>query len=189
MCAPCLPFETLISDEDLIRATAAGEHGSFTLLMERYRSPVFHLARTIVASRQDAEDVVQQTFLAVYRFAHQFRGDSLFRTWLFRIARNAAQQARMRQIRHGEPFISIDTQAVQLRRPGEDPEQTAIRLERLARLRTVVATLKPQDRQVIYLRDVKGLSGESTARILGIEVGTVKTRLHRARSRLVTAFG
>ncbi|HET8546453.1 MAG TPA: sigma-70 family RNA polymerase sigma factor [Bryobacteraceae bacterium] len=164
-------------DDELIRRTACGDHSAFDQLVQRYEAAVLRFLRLL--ARCDAEDILQDTFLAVYRSAAQYRGEASFRTWLFRIAKNAAYQARIRRARHGEwtsefpALIGYD-----------DPEQQAIRSQRLRTLNAALALLDSEDRQIIVLRDIRGISGEDTARLLGISLAAMKSRLHRARARL-----
>lgn len=175
-------------DEELIRRTALGDQVAFHTLVERHRPAVFQLLRLLSSTRQDAEDILQETFLAVYRYAGQFRGESSFRTWLFRIARNAAYQARVRNARQAECFGYLFTLGLHHGWTSDDPEQLAIRAQTRNTLRRMLAALDPEDREVIMLRDVSGLSGEDTARTLGISLAAMKSRLHRARMRLVAGL-
>jgi RNA polymerase sigma-70 factor, ECF subfamily len=168
-------------DDELIRRTAGGDHGAFDELVQRHGAAVLRFLRLL--ARCDAEDILQDTFLAVYRSAAQYRGEASFRTWLFRIAKNAAYQARIRRARHGEwtsefpALIGYD-----------DPEQQAIRSQRLRALNAALASLDAEDREVIMLRDLRGISGDDTARVLGISLAAMKSRLHRARTRLANTI-
>jgi RNA polymerase sigma-70 factor (ECF subfamily) len=168
-------------DDELIRRTARGDHAAFDQLVQRHEAAVLRFLRLLV--RCDAEDILQDTFFAVYRSAAQYRGEASFRTWLFRIAKNAAYQARLRRARHGEWTSEFPTLI-----GYDDPEQQAIRGQRLKVLNRALATLDAEDREVIVLRDIRGLSGEDTARVLGITLAAMKSRLHRARTRLVSAM-
>jgi RNA polymerase sigma-70 factor (ECF subfamily) len=170
-----------MGDDELIRRTALGDHGAFHALVERHEAAVLRFLRLL--TRHDAEDILQDTFLAVYRSAAQYRGDASFRTWLFRIAKNAAYQARLRRARHGESTGEFPTLI-----GYDDPEQQAIRAERLKVLYRALASLEREDREVIMLRDLRGISGEETAHVLGITLAAMKSRLHRARARLAASL-
>ena len=175
-------------DEELIRRTAVGDQAAFHTLVERHRPAVFQLLRLLSSTRQDAEDIVQDTFLAVYRYAGQFRGEASFRTWLFRIARNAAYQARVRSAKQSECLGYLFAIGLHSGWTSEDPEQLAIRAETRRTLNRMLSTLDHEDREVIMLRDVVGLSGDDTARNLGISLAAMKSRLHRARMRLIAGL-
>lgn len=176
------------ADEDLIRMTAGGDHAAFQTLMQRHQTAVGRFLRAVVGTRQDTEDIVQETFLAAYRAAGQYRGDASFRTWLFRIARNAAYQARLRRIRQAECGGSLLTLALYAGCAADNPEQLAIERQRRASVARLLAALDAGDRQVIMLRDYCGMSGEDTARSLGIGLAAMKSRLHRARTRLAAGL-
>ena len=180
--APILP-----SDEELIRRTAEGDHAAFQALVERHHAGVCRFLRVVVRAHDDTEDLVQETFLAAFRFAHQFRGEASFRTWLFRIAKNAAYQAHTKSSRQNERTVDL---VVTLRAvaANEDPEQRAIMAQRWSTLERLLASLDPEDRRVLMLRDFRGLSGEDTARVLGIGLAAMKSRLHRARMRLAAGL-
>jgi RNA polymerase sigma-70 factor (ECF subfamily) len=168
-------------DDELIRRTAGGDHCAFHQLVQRHEAAVLRFLRLL--ARGDAEDILQDTFFAVYRSAAQYRGEASFRTWLFRIAKNAAYQARIRRARHGEWTSEIPALI-----GYDDPEQQAIRSQRLQALNAALEALDPEDREVIMLRDLRGISGEDTAHVLGISLAAMKSRLHRARTRLATTI-
>ncbi|HEX2726818.1 MAG TPA: sigma-70 family RNA polymerase sigma factor [Beijerinckiaceae bacterium] len=174
-CAPS-PAE---SDQELIRRTSLGDRGAFDLLIARHAEAVLRYLRVLAQSHHDAEDILQETLLAAYRFAGQYRGDASFRTWLYRIAANAYRQERRKSRRAPSPVsLGID--------PPQSPEQMAIDRQRRAILDRVLGGLPATDRDVIMLRDISDLSTEQTAHALGIGVPAVKTRLHRARVRLAS---
>lgn len=165
---------------------ARGQADAFTRLVERHRDGVFRLARALSATEQEAEDVLQETFLAAYRHAETFRGEAAVRTWLLTIARNAA--ARQRRRRAGEPqeHEPLDELGEAAGWGAEDdPEQRASDAERRQALDRALAALAPSDRAIIVLRDLEGMTGPGAAEVLGLSLAAVKTRLHRARLRLM----
>ncbi|MBW2457951.1 MAG: sigma-70 family RNA polymerase sigma factor [Deltaproteobacteria bacterium] len=183
-----LAEDSALQDLTDLRAAAGGHTGSFSRLVERHQDAVYRLARALTASDSEAEDALQETFLAAYRHAVTFRGDAAVRTWLLRIARNAA--ARQRRRRAGEPAAHQP-----LHELGEaagwgadnDPEEQLSELERRRELERGLDSLSPTDRTVIILRDLEGLNGPETAEVLGLSLAAMKTRLHRARLRLMAA--
>ncbi|MBW2527540.1 MAG: sigma-70 family RNA polymerase sigma factor [Deltaproteobacteria bacterium] len=165
---------------------ARGRREAFTRVVERHQDAVFRLARALTPSEQEAEDVLQETFLSAYRHADAFRGEAAVRTWLLTIARRAA--ARQSRRRAGEPrdHAPLSELGVAAGWGAEsDPEQQASDAERRRALDKALAALAPTDRAVIVLRDLEGMTGPAAAEVLGLTLPAVKTRLHRARLRLM----
>lgn len=182
----------ILSNQDavLLEGVAAGNLDSFELLVTRHQDAVFRFARVITGSHEDAEDVLQETFLAVYRGASSYRGESSVRTWLLVIARNAA----FRMVRNRKPQTELDEAEVwelglKAGWGRTDPESLAIRAEQRAELETALSMLEPEAREVIVLRELEGLSGDDTATVLGLSTTAMKSRLHRARLKLAAALG
>jgi RNA polymerase sigma-70 factor (ECF subfamily) len=176
-----------------VRAAATGDRHAFGILGTRHQASVYRLARLLVREPADAEDVLQQTFLAAWRAIAQFRGDASVRTWLLTIARNNALTARARAGREPvEPWPDIDPEAIADLgvRAGwgtESPEDLAIAVQRTARLGAALARLSTAEREILTMRDLEGLSGEETATLLGLTLAAMKSRLHRARLTLLAA--
>lgn len=170
-----------LSDIVLLERSARGDRDAFDRVMLRHHASVYRLARLLVHSDADAEDVLQQTFLAAWRNGARFRGEAAVRTWLLTIARHAA--LRMRQRRASEPVedVPLDDLGLQAGWGAPDPETLAITAERQDLLEAAFETLTPDEREVITLRDLEGMSGEDTAAVLGLSVAGMKSRLHRAR--------
>lgn len=180
---------TTQSDADLLAASASGRRDAFGVLMHRHQAHVFRLARMLTRSESDAEDVLQQAFLNAWRSAAQYRGDAGVRTWLLTITRHVAFSLQSRSAR--EPSVSpveidVDSIADLGRRAGwgASPETAAIRHEQATRLKAAFARLSADDRALITMRDLEGLSGEETAAVLGLSLAAMKSRLHRARLTL-----
>jgi RNA polymerase sigma-70 factor, ECF subfamily len=171
------------SDERLIAGTLDGELSSFEKLVERHRDIVFRTAARIVGPTE-AEDVTQDAFLRAFHRLDQYRGTAAFRTWLLQIAQNAALNTLARTRRRPiEPAVeSTDV-------PDRDPvRQPATRLEsreRQQRLEHKLVALRPEYRSLLVLRDLEGLSYTEIADVLEMPLGSVKGRLHRARSELI----
>lgn len=176
-------------DAVLLERIATGSCDSLEMLIVRHQDAIFRFARMITGTSEDAEDVLQETFLAVYRRASSYRGESSVRTWLLVIARNAA----FRMKRNRKPETKLDEAEVwelgiKAGWGKTDPESLAIQAEQRAELKAALATLEPEARAVIALRDLEGLSGEDTASVLGLSLEAMKSRLHRARLRLAAVI-
>ena len=175
-----------MTDEELVQAVRAGDAAQFEPLMRRYNQRLFRVARAIVGSDDEAEDVAQQAYVNAFLHLDQFEARSRFSTWLTRIAIHEAL-ARVRKAKRmeaiGDPAgdgSGIDG----VGSPAAGPEERAYRRELAAIIERAVATLPDSVRAVFMLRDVEGLSTQETAECLGLNDDTVKTRLHRARIRL-----
>jgi RNA polymerase sigma-70 factor (ECF subfamily) len=172
-----------VSDRDLIARTAEGDRRAFEQLVERHAPAVLRLAAA-VGDPSTAEDAMQQTFLSVYQNAATFRGQASVRTWLLTIARNTAYRLYGKTRREEpveEPLLELGLEAGW---GSDDPEAMALAAERASVLREALATLAPEDQEVIVLRDLEGLRGGEAAEVLGISERALKSRLHRARLRL-----
>jgi RNA polymerase sigma-70 factor, ECF subfamily len=186
-----------ISDEELLRRARERDADAFRLLIRRHDRHLYRIARSVLADDQEAEDVVQETYLRAFLKLVDFRGDARFSTWLARIALNEAIQRRRRQ-RHTIPIERLDNAhqrgEVQAHwRPsvaGEsDPERSTARLQIRKMLERAIADLPETFRTVLMIRDVEGVSTEQTAQILNVCEETVRTRLHRARRILRATLG
>ncbi len=173
-----------ITDFDLLQRTAAGDRAAFALFVERHQAAIYRHACHVTGRREDAEDLLQETFLSALRAAGQYRGEASARTWLFTIARNA--YIRRNRPRYAARDDEIDLESLALRAGwgGRSPESLAILAQDRRRLENAMAKLSPGDRDTILLRDLEGLSGAETAAVLGISLSAVKSRLHRGRIEL-----
>jgi len=178
-------------DESILVAQAReGGMQAFTSLVRRYEGKIFRLAMHVTQNREDAEDVLQETFMKAYEHLDQFKGDSKFYTWIVRIAVNQALMKLRR--RRTDKSVSMDetidtgedTVVREIADWGEDPEQRFSREELVEILDAATESLEPIFRSVFVLRDVEDLSTEDTAEALGLSVPAVKSRLLRARLQL-----
>jgi RNA polymerase sigma-70 factor (ECF subfamily) len=165
-----------VGDEALVRRAKAGDREAFGRLMDRFQAPVYRVVRGILSDASDAEDVAQEAFLRAYESLAKFRGESGFFTWLYRIAVNEALRARKRR-----SFTALEVvpevEAPRPETPDEDGPSPAA-LERL------LAMLSDEFRAIVVLRDLEGLSYQEIAETLEIPMGTVESRLFRARREL-----
>ena len=176
--------EDELTDAALLARSAAGDRAAFDVVVTRHAASVLRLIRLRGAVPAEAEDVLQQTFLAAWRAASGFRGEAQVKTWLFTIARNTAAKARDRAQRSPVADVPIEALGVEAGWGSEDPETMALAAERRDLLRAAFDTLDDEAREVLTLRDLEGLSGEETAALLGVGVAAMKSRLHRARMTL-----
>ena len=174
----------------LVSRAKQGDGLAFTQLVDRYDRKIFRLAKHITQNQEDAEDVLQDTFLKAYEHVGEFQEQSKFYTWLVRIAVNEALM-KLRKRRSGKIFSlddAVDTGEETVTREiavwDENPEQRYTREELHTILQQAIDGLAPFFRTVFVLRDVDELSTEETATALGISVPAVKSRLLRARLQL-----
>ena len=181
---------TTFDDVALANQAKQGDKRAFTDLVERYASRVFRVARHITRNDQDAEDVLQETFLKAYSRLDQFLGASKFYTWLARIAVNEA----LMRIRRGKgrAMVSLDQEletsdgslAREIPSGGENPEEIYGREQLRDYIATAIDGLSETYRPVFVLRDVEGFSTDETGQLLDLSESAVKSRLLRARLQL-----
>jgi len=179
-----------IDEGTLVAQAREGDTRAFGELVRRYEGKIFRLAQHVTQNREDAEDVLQETFMKAYEHLDQFKGDSKFYTWIVRIAVNQALMKLRRK--KTDKSVSIDenidtgedTVVREIAAWGEDPEQQFSREELGEILDHAIQSLEPLYRSVFVLRDIEELSTEETADALGLSVPAVKSRLLRARLQL-----
>jgi RNA polymerase sigma-70 factor (ECF subfamily) len=182
------------TDEQLVRKSQNDDERAFGELVSRYESKVYSLALKMLRNPEDAEDVLQDTFLRAYRGIKSFKGNSTFSTWVYRITANSAlMRLRKRQL----PTVSIDDAdereaPINIADWAPGPVEQMLNQETQAAMTEAIDALPPEFRQVFVLRDIEELSNAEVAEILDLSVAAVKSRLHRARlkvrNRLATYF-
>ena len=186
---PAPPAETF-DEQPLVERARNGDAEAFTALVEQYERKIFRLAKHITNNDDDAEDVLQETFLKAYSHLDSFQGNSKFYTWIVRIAVNEALM-KLRK-RKSDKTVSLDEptdtgEDVVVREVAvweDNPEQKYSREEIREILDKAIESLKPAFRTVFVLRDIEELSTEETAEALGLSIPAVKSRLLRARLQL-----
>lgn len=176
-------------EEQLIRRAAQGDAAAFDRLVELYSPRVYSLAYRLVDNPDDAQDIAQEAFVRVYHALPRYKGEAAFSTWLYRIVTNACYDELKRRRRRPQPFSERETDdddssRADLLPGGESPEETALRRERQQAVQQAIATLPEHFRMVLVLYDLQGCSYQEIADILHQHVGTVKSRLNRARNLL-----
>ena len=174
--------------DDLVQRAQRGELPAFNAIVLRYQDHVFSLVLRMLTHREAAEDVTQEAFVSAWRHIDTFRGGS-FRSWLFTIAANRARDELRKGVRR--PTTSLDAARddpdradIDPPEPGPSPEGVAEQGEMRAAIEVALATLPPDWREVIVMSDIHGMDYAEIAAATGIALGTVKSRLSRARSRL-----
>lgn len=176
-------------EQRLVAAAQGGDIESFNALVRLYEGRVYNLCYRMLGDRDSAADAAQDCFLSAFRNVRSFRGGS-FRSWLLRIATNTCyDQLRVRKRR---PTVSIDENTnddddstpLQLADSGESPDDIALRRELAGAIQQALETLPEEQRIIVILSDIEGLAYEEIAQITGANLGTVKSRLSRGRTRL-----
>lgn len=178
-----------MSDDDnrLIRECREGNTAAFGVLVSRYQDRLFNTVLRLVNNSEDARDVVQEAFLHAYQSLHSFKGDSLFFTWLYRIAINTAismkrkQKPMLRIQATGDEKSAIDpVDSSEMSRPEHAVEVA----DDERRIHAALSKLSTEHRAVLVMKDMDGAKYEEMAEALGVPVGTIRSRLHRARLEL-----
>lgn len=169
-------------EADLLARAHAGDEKAMNDLLTKHQSQVYRYGLRMCGNEDDASDVLQETLIAAYKNLHAFRGDSKLSTWLYQIARSFCLKQRRR--REGEPaqHDSLDEgPAKQLPEDISTSDSRTHAKQVSEVIQAAIGTLPEDYREALVLRDVEGLSAEEAAEVAGIEVGALKSRLHRAR--------
>jgi RNA polymerase sigma-70 factor (ECF subfamily) len=185
-----LQNRTETPDAELIEAVLQGSESAFASLVERYQDRVFRLLGRYCRDPVECEDLAQDVFLKVFRKLHTFQGESQFFTWLYRIAVNAAtdhlSRASHRRLRLVEDDAVLDGGARDA--DDEDPAAPLMGAELAAVTRRIVDSLPEKFRTILVLREFEDLTYTEIAHVLQIQLGTVESRLFRARQRFKDAL-
>lgn len=173
-----------LEDAELVQAALAGDKHAFGTLVVRYQDRLFNTLVKVLGSAEDARDVTQDAFVQAFVKLESFRGESQFYTWLYRIAMNLALSRRRRR----KPVVSLDQTkqdaGAEPTDTGASPDDRLIEAERVEMLQAALAQLGDQQRQILVLREIEDCSYEAIAEILELPIGTVRSRLFRARLQL-----
>lgn len=172
-----------ISDGECVQRLQNGDTDAFEILVRRHQKTIFNLVYRMLGDYDEAAEIAQEAFLSAYRSIAQFRGDANFSTWLYRIAINHASTRRKSLAKANQRRAPLDnTDPVDHRHP--DPADAVAQREIQFRVQSALNTLDPDEATIILLRDMQDVPYEEVARMLDVPVGTVKSRLHRARQTL-----
>lgn len=180
------------TDLNLVKRTRNGDRDAFRGLMEKYQRRIFSLCYGMVRNRDDAMDLVQETFVKVYRNLDRFEGNASFYTWTYRIATNVCidflRKAKRERTVDYDDGIRRDDDATDdtllPQRLGINPARVLGRRELLEKIEEALGTLSDAHRQAIILREIQGLSYQEMADTMEISIGTVMSRLHHARKNM-----
>ena len=177
-------------DIDLIRRSQQGDKNAFNQLVGRYHTRIYNYAFSQTRNHDDAQDVAQEAFVRAWGSIRSFRGDASFSTWLTRITRNLFLDIQKK--RKHDPRLSLDellesSDTNPVREVADDaagPEDIALTNEKVDTVRRAILTLAPEHREILTLYDLQQYSYEEITQILKLPMGTVKSRLNRARRAL-----
>ncbi|MBQ3100110.1 MAG: sigma-70 family RNA polymerase sigma factor [Clostridia bacterium] len=173
-------------DALLARRAAKGDPAAFEEIVDKYQHMIYNLCLSKLRSREDALDVSQDTFLCAYRAISSFRGESKLSSWLYRICLNCIADRQRKKT----PTVSIekDEDGVGFEIPdtseSSDPQRSLEKSEKIRAVRQAIDALPDESRVIVVLREYENLSYQEISDMLGIEVGTVKSRLNRAREKI-----
>ena len=187
-------METDNNDLELVRRVQAGDKQAFNLLVKKYQFRIRHLVGRFVRDPAEQEDIVQEAFIKAYRAMTRFRGDSAFYTWLYRIAVNTAKNHLVASGRR-PPGQDVDVDDV-MQVGGTDklvetnsPERILQNDELVDAIKRAISDLPDELREAIQLRELDGLSYEDIASVMSCPIGTVRSRIFRAREAIEQVIG
>ena len=178
-----------MSDEELMKQFQQGAVVAYDILMDRYEEPLKHYIYKFVKEWQEAEDILQETFMRVFRNRHSYRPVAKFSTWLYTIAGNLARsEYRKRKRRNVTSIQSVnrDNEEYEMDLPDEtySPDEDAQGAVQEDHIQRALMEIPEEFREVVVLRDIQHLSYKEIAEITGLPMGTVKSRINRGRSKL-----
>ena len=174
-----------MTDAELIALVKTGDEKAMDQLLARHEQKIYRFGLRMCGNEEDARDVLQETLLSAFKNLGTFRGDSQLSTWLYQVARSFCIKQRRRH--EGEPARLESMEGAEVKAIATD--SSALDAKAHARevgqvIQAAMSTLQDEQREALVLRDVEGLSAEEAADVMGIEVGALKSRLHRARMQL-----
>lgn len=173
-----------LDETDCITRAQRGELAAFSELVVRFQDRIYRYLLRLSGSQEDARELTQETFLNAYQALARWRADARLSTWLFRIAHNLALD-RLRRARRVE-FVALDEALTDhIAADTPTPEAALHTRQRMAALEGALARLTAQHREILLLRDIEDMPYEDIAQVLGLSLGTVKSRIARARTALL----
>lgn len=172
-------------EAELIASVLAGDADAFEPLVKEHERKIYNLALRMTGDPDDACDVAQDAFVKAYTSLKDFRGESAFGSWLYRLASNVCLDFLRREKRRGTVSLTVEDEELDIADLRFSPEDEIERLELRDEINTALMRLPATARQIIVMRDVSGLSYAEITEALGLELGTVKSRIARAREKLI----
>jgi RNA polymerase sigma-70 factor (ECF subfamily) len=170
------------TDEEWVRRTLTGDRSAYSALVRRHQRGLYRYLVPMVGSPDDALDLTQESFVRAWQALREWSPSAQFRTWLFRIGRNAALDLLRR--RGTVEFVPLDD-AFDAAHGGSGPEQQAQATQEMRRLQAGLSRLTPEHREILLLRGMENMTYEEIGHVLSLSEGTVKSRLARARAALI----
>ncbi len=165
----------------LVKKSKRGSADAFGELVEIYQKFVFGIVLSDIRNREDAEDISQEVFIKAWKGIYEFRQDSTFASWLYRIAKNAVKDFVRSKERRPVPSENAESELERASLDGETPEQAVLNAEEKSEILAVIDNLPPEQKEALTYRDLMGITYLEIAEITGVTVGTVKSRISRAR--------
>ncbi|MEM6794221.1 MAG: sigma-70 family RNA polymerase sigma factor [Acidobacteriota bacterium] len=178
-----------MSDEDLVERHGYGEEGAFEEIYSRFGSMVYNLCFRMSGRAEVAEDLTQETFLRIHRHLARFSGRSTLKTWIYRVTLNHCRSKLGRKRYPSVPLAEENEEGgVHLKDPARGPEEHTLAHDAARRVAAGLHRVKPKFREAVVLRDIEGLSYDEIAEVLGVRIGTVRSRIARGREQLRKAL-
>ncbi|MCL2095517.1 MAG: sigma-70 family RNA polymerase sigma factor [Oscillospiraceae bacterium] len=175
-------------DAVIIEKVLSGDVNSFEIIVKKYEKMIYNLAFTKTRSRENALDISQECFLRAYKMLRSYRTDSAFSTWIYRICQNLIFDFYRKEKKIKTVSLSgygeDEEKETEIADTSGEPSENIIRAERIEKIREIINALPDDLREIIILRDFRDISYADIAEMLDIEIGTVKSRLNRAREKL-----
>lgn len=183
---------TDVNDSDLVESFKEGNNVAFERLVAKYQDRIFNTCYRFLGNMQEAEDVAQDVFIKVFKGLKRFRSESSFYTWIYRIAvntcKNRVKSLDYRRLKKKkeltEENYTADSKAAAVVGSNNDPAEFFEKKERMKQIQNAIKKLPSDQRAVVVLRDIEGFSYDEISEITGHKLGTVKSKLSRARNEL-----
>jgi len=181
-----------MSDAEIIAMVLSGDVNAFEMIVKRYEKMIYNLALTKTQNRENAQDLSQECFLRAYKMLRSYRTDSAFSTWIYRICQNLISDFYRKNKKMKTVSLSIsddgygddEIKEKDIADYDSEPSEQIIREEKIKKIREIINSLPEDLKEMIVLRDLQNLSYTEISEMLGVEIGTVKSRLNRAREKL-----
>ena len=180
----------MMSDTEIIEKILSGDVDYFEVIVKKYEKMIYNLAMVKTQNRENAQDISQECFLRAYKMLRSYKTDSAFSTWLYRICQNLIFDFYRKNKKLKTVSLSVpdtyeeETKEKDIVDYDSDPSEQIIRAEKIEKIREIINSLPEDLREIIILRDLQDVSYAQIAEMLDIGIGTVKSRLNRAREKL-----
>ena len=181
-----------MDDAEIIEKVLSGDVNAFETIVKRYEKMIYNLAFTKTQNRENAQDISQECFLRAYKMLRSYRTDSAFSTWIYKICQNLIfdffrKNKKMKTVSLSFSDDGIGDDEIKEKDIADydsEPSEQIIREEKIQKIREIINSLPEDLKEIIVLRDLQNLSYTQISEMLGVEIGTVKSRLNRAREKL-----